>query len=85
MTWASFGMHLGELDARELGGDGLEDALDVGRDVVLGVPKIEMAGTALEIEQDDALGLAEAGAAGAALAGRPGLKLQESTQAQAQE
>ena len=54
---------LGELDAGHLGVDRLEDAADVVGDVVLGVPQVEVAGAALEVEQDDALGLAEAGAA----------------------
>src|SRR5208282_2046659 len=49
-----------DIDARHLGGDLLEDALDVVRDILLGVPEIEVAGTSLEIDHDDTLGLAPA-------------------------
>src|SRR5262249_20147325 len=56
-----------ELDAGQLGVDRLEDALDLVRHVVLGVPQVEVAGAALEVDDDDALGLAEAGTAVAAL------------------
>ena len=61
---------LGELDAGQLGVDRLEDAADVVRNVVLGVPQVEVAGAALEVEEDDALGLAEAGAAVGGVLGR---------------
>jgi len=57
----------GELDAGQLGVDGLEDALDLVRHAVLGVPQIEVAGTTLEVDEDDALGLAEAGSIDAGL------------------
>ena len=55
--------HLGDLDAGEFGVDRLEDRLHIVRDVLLGIPQVEMAGATLEIAQDDALGLAPAGSA----------------------
>ena len=55
------GQDLGHLDAGNLGRDRLEHAADVVRNVFLGVPEVEMARTSLQIEHDDALGLAPAG------------------------
>src|SRR5262249_41288463 len=76
---------LGDEGAARLRGDGLEDALDVGGDVVLGVPQVEVTGAALEVEEDDALGLAEAGAAAVLLPGGLGLlQAEEVRQAEAQ-
>src|SRR5262249_41900748 len=65
------GQDLGDVDARGLGWDGLENAADLVGHVVLGVPEVEMAGASLEIDHDDALGLAPAGTADR-LGGAPG-------------
>ena len=56
------GQDLGHLDAGHLGGDWLEHASDIVGDVFLGVPEVEMAGPALQVEHDDAFGLTPAGA-----------------------
>ena len=42
---------------------GLKTLRTLSGHVVLGIPEVEMAGAALQIDQDDALGFAEAGAA----------------------
>ena len=63
LTWASFGRISVNLTPGDLGVDRLEGALDVVGDVVLGVPEVEVARPALEVEHDDALGLAPARAA----------------------
>ena len=83
------GQDLGDLDAGHLGVDRLEGAADVVGDVLLGVPEVEVAGPALEVDHDDALGLAPARAAAGAAAtsarGRGGLELEHRAEAQAQQ
>ena len=65
---------------------GLNDAADVVRHVFLGVPQVEMARAALEVDHDDALGLAPAGtAAGLGAPGRRRLELEHRAQAQTQQ
>ena len=55
---------LRHLHPRHLRFDRLEDALDVGRNIFLRVPEIQVTGSTLEVDQDDALGLAPSGATG---------------------
>ena len=61
------GQQLGNLHARNLGLDRLEDALDIGGASLLGVPEVQVARSTLQVDQDNALGLAPAGAAGAGM------------------
>ena len=77
---------LRELETLGFGVDGLEDAADVVGHIVLGIPQIEMARSALEIDEDHALGLAEAGTAVALLGGSLGrLELEEPAERQAED
>ena len=69
-----------------LGRDRLEDAPHVVGDVLLGVPEVEMAGPALQVDHDDAFGLAPTRApARLGAAGRHGLQLEHRAQAHAQQ
>src|SRR5204863_7812454 len=77
------GHDLGDFDAGQLGVDGLEDAANVVGDIVLGIPEVEMAGPTLEVDQDDALGFAESGAAGVVLLGGGFLPAEEVGQTEA--
>ena len=52
---------LGEVYSGQFGFDGLKDGTDVSRRVGLGVPEVKVARAALQVEQDDALGLTPAG------------------------
>src|SRR4051812_1341114 len=54
------GRHLGERRAGGGGVQGLDPPADPGGGVGLGVPQVDVAGRALEVEEDAAVGLAEA-------------------------
>src|SRR5262249_51844513 len=69
------GQDFGELNARELGVDSFEYATYVVRDIVLGIPEIEVARSALEVEKDDVLRLAETGRRFSRCSGFIGLRL----------
>ena len=70
---------LGQVNAGHDGPDGLEFAPHVGGGVGLGVPDVDMAGPALEENEDDVFGLAPAAfiLAGVGHGGGAGLKAQD--------
>ncbi len=77
---------LRELEAAGLRGNRLENALDVGGNIFLWVPQVEVAGAALEVDEDDALGFAEAGTAVVLLgSSRGSLKLEEAAETEAED
>ena len=55
---SELGHQLGKINSGDLGLDGLEDASDVIRSIGLGIPQVQVARTALQINHDDALRLA---------------------------
>ena len=55
---SELGHQLGKINSGNLGLDGLEDASDVIRSIGLGIPQVQVARTALQINHDDALRLA---------------------------
>ena len=57
------GQDLGEVRAGNFGGDRLEGTLHIVGNVLLRVPKVEVTGSALQVNHDDALGLAPTGSA----------------------
>ena len=63
------GEDFGEVDAGDLGGDRLEGGADVVGDVFFGIPEVEVAGAALEVDHDDAFGLSPTGAVAGDLVG----------------
>ena len=69
-----------ELDATDARVDGAELTADIGRDIGLRVPKVEVARPALEIKEDNALGPPPAGAAALMVFLGMGLLLEQAAQ-----
>ena len=76
---------LGEMHAGQLGLDGLKHAAHLVGGIGLGIPKIEVRRAALQIAENDALGLAPAGAAGVLGFLRARLQFEHPAERQAQQ
>jgi len=80
---SQFGQKLGKVNARDLGGDGFENAFDIGGDIIFGIPKVQVTGAPLEVNQNNALSLPKTGSAIIAFGDGVRLKAQQVGQAKA--